>query len=38
MFGQFFLAGTLLAALHLAGRVFLTGNHISEKQLDEDFK
>ena len=29
VFGQFSLAGNRVAALHLASRVFLAGNHIS---------
>ena len=36
VFGQFSLAGNLVAALHLETRVFLAGNHISEEQLDKD--
>ena len=31
-FGQFSLAGNRVAALHLATRVFLAGNHISAEQ------
>ena len=30
VFGQFSLAGNRVAALHLATRVFLAGNHISD--------
>ena len=35
MFGQFSLAGNRVAALHLATRVFLAGNHISDEQRDK---
>ena len=36
MFGQFSLAGNRVAALQLATRVFLAGNHISDKQRDKE--
>ena len=38
MFWQFFLAGNSVEALHLAARVFLAGNDISEKQQAEKQK
>ena len=36
VFGQFSLAGNQVAALHLATRVFLTGNHISDEEPDKE--
>ena len=36
MFGQFSLEGNRLAALHLATRIFLAGNHISDEQRDKE--
>ena len=33
---QFSLAGNRVAALHLATRVFLAGNHISDEQRDKE--
>ena len=36
VFGQFSLAGNRVAALHLATRVFLAGNHISDVQRDKE--
>ena len=36
VFGQFSLAGNRVAALHLATRVFLAGNHIGDKQRDKE--
>ena len=36
VFGHFSLAGNRVAALHLATRVFLVGNHISDKQRDKE--
>ena len=33
--GQFSLAGNRVAALHLATRVFLAGNHVSDEQRDK---
>ena len=38
VFGQFCLAGNRVAALHLANRVFLAENHISEEKRDKDLK
>ena len=38
VFGQFSLAGNRVATLHLATRVFLTGNHIGEEQQDKKQK
>ena len=35
-FGQFSLAGNRVAALQLATRVFLAGNHISDEQRDKE--
>ena len=36
VFGQFSLAGNRVAALHLATRVFLVGNHINDEQRDKE--
>ena len=36
VFGQFSLAGNRVAALHLATRVFLAGNHFSDEQRDKE--
>ena len=36
MRGQFSFAGNRLAALRLATRVFLAGNHISDEQRDKE--
>ena len=36
MLGQFSLAGNRVAALHLATRVFLAGNHLGDEQLDKE--
>ena len=38
LFGQFSLAGNRVAALHLATRVFLAGNHISDEQRDKELE
>ena len=38
VFGKFSLAGNRVAALHLATRVFLAGNHISDEQQDKEQK
>ena len=35
VFRQFSMKGNHVAALHLATRVFLEGNHISEEQRDK---
>ena len=36
VFGQFSLEGNRVAALHLATRVFLAGNHIGHEQRDKE--
>ena len=36
MLGQFYFEGNPVAALHLATRVFLAGNHISDEQRDKE--
>ena len=36
MFEQFSLAGNRLAVLHLATRVFLAGNHVSDEQRNKE--
>ena len=36
MFGQFSVTGNRVAALHLATRVFLARNHISDEQRDKE--
>ena len=36
VFRQFSLAGNCVAALHLATRVYLAGNHISDEQRDKE--
>ena len=38
MFEQFSLVGNRVAVLHLATRVFLAGNHISDEQRDKEQK